>query len=534
MGIYLNPNNQGFQEALNSKIYVDKTGLIEHLNEVVSTKDKFICVSRPRRFGKSMAVDMLTAYYSRGCNSKEMFSKLKIAGSNSFEKHLNKYNVIHLNISLYSSVKSIEDKIKEIIFDIIGDFAYEFTDLGINSSTAPTVLILIRSLNKIYARTRIPFIFIIDEWDCIFREDKRDTTSQEIYLNFLRALLKDQVYVALAYMTGILPIKKYGVHSALNMFKEVSILNPRGYEEYTGFTECEVKALCEQFKQPFDEMKRWYNCYNLNSIAVYNPCSVVNALTDGFDTYWNNTETYEALKVYIDLNLDGLKDKVMHLLAGEEIKINTSKFQNDMTTFSCADDVLTLLTHLGYLTYDSFLQKVRIPNSEVAIEFVNSIEDDRWGEVARLISCSEELLKATLNKNADKVAELIQQCHMENTSILKYNDENSLSCVISLAYYSARREYEIWRELPTGNGFADMVFVPRRNTTNPILVVELKKDQSSGIAIKQIRERNYISKLKSYSIEILLVGINYDSKNKKHSCIIETMNQKPQSTSFFS
>lgn len=190
-------------------------------------------------------------------------------------------------------------------------------------------------------------------------------------------------------------------------------------------------------------MKRWYDGYDLNGIAVYNPCSVVNALTDGFDTYWNSTETYEALKMYIDLNLDGLKDKVTQLLVGEEVKVNTLKFQNDMTTFNTADDVLTLLIHLGYLTYDSSSQKVRIPNSEVAIEFVNTIEDNSWGEVARLISCSEELLKATLDKNADRVAELIQQCHMENTSVLKYNYENSLSCVISLAYYSARREYEV-------------------------------------------------------------------------------------------
>lgn len=462
MGVNLNPDNIGFQESLNSEIYVDKTGMIELTNKIVSTRNKFVCVSRPRRFGKSMAADMLKAYYSRGCNSRGLFSQLKIANADSFEKHLNKYNVIYLDISLYSSVKNINDKIREILYDMTSDFSEEFPESGIVFPEELTILSVTRALNKIYTKTRIPVVFIIDEWDVIFRETKNDTESQTVYLDFLRNLLKDREYVALAYMTGILPVKKYGVHSALNMFTEISMIDPREYAEYTGFTEEEVRSLCERFNKSFDETKRWYDGYNLDGIAIYNPRSVVESMTSKhFNSFWNQTETYEALKIYLVLNYDGLKDKVTRLLAGGEVKVNTLKFQNDMMTFSSADDVLTLLIHLGYLTYDCSTKKVRIPNYEVSGEFINSIEDGGWENVIKSIRQSDELLSFTLAGKADKVAEIIQRSHMENTSILKYNDENSLACVISLAYYSAREKYVVFRELPTGEGFADMVFLPR-------------------------------------------------------------------------
>lgn len=522
MGLYLNENNDGFRESLNSRIYVDKTGLIEPLNDVIRTRDKFVCVSRPRRFGKSMAADMLVAYYSRGCDSRELFSNLKIAEAESFEKHLNKYNVIHLNISDFSSIRNIDEKIKRILHAMVDEFPEEFPELGFDYSGELTVFSVMEMFKKAYAKIKIPFVFIIDEWDFLFRETKNDIESQNVYLDFLRSLLKDKTYVALAYMTGILPIKKYGVHSALNMFTEISMTETREYAKYTGFTEEEVKALCKEFDMSYEETKRWYDGYNVNGIAAYNPCSVVGAMkSHNFNSYWNQTETYEALKMYLVLDFDGLKDKITRLLAGEELEINTLKFQNDMTTFSCADDVLTLLIHLGYLTYDSDTKKVRIPNCEVSGEFVSSIKDGGWENVVKSLEQSKELLTFTLAGKADKVAEIIQQNHMENTSILKYNDENSLACVISLAYYSAREKYEVFHELPTGDGFADMVFLPRRNIALPALVVELKKDGSAKAAIEQIRSKRYSEKLKNYSGEVLLVGINYNSKEKNHSCVIE-------------
>lgn len=517
MGIYVNPDNIDFQRAINSQIYVDKSGLIELTNAKLFTEQQFICVSRPRRFGKSMTANMLTAYYSRGCDSREMFSDLKIAKSADFEKHLNKYNVIHINmVNFLSESKDMNELIDFVSEDITEEILTEFSDVKF-----PKRQTLMRLLQSVFVQTKIPFVFIIDEWDCIFRIHKNDSDAQTKYLDFLRNLLKDQSYVALAYMTGILPIKKYGEHSALNMFTEVSMTDPREYAEYTGFTEDEVRVLCQQYNMPFEDTKSWYDGYTLMGISVYNPRSVVMSMTGGyFSNYWTSTETYEALKVYIDMNFDGLKDKVTRLVAGEKIPINPTKFQNDMTTLRSADDIFTLLVHLGYLTFDFYTKCVWIPNSEVAQEFINSIEDGGWEEVMKAINASDKLLQATINGDEQTVAEFIDKAHSENTSILKYNDENSLSCVISIAYYSAKRTYTVERELPAGKGYADLVFKPRRNNSNPAMIVELKYNKSAESAIQQIKDKNYPDCLKDYSGEILLVGISYDD-NKRHYCRIE-------------
>ncbi|MCI6561019.1 MAG: ATP-binding protein [Ruminococcus sp.] len=518
MGILLNPENINFQEALNSEIYIDKTELISNTNKILRTEQKYLCVSRPRRFGKSMAANMLAAYYSRGCDSKEMFSNYKIAKADSFEKHLNKYNVIHINMVEYMTDNdSIEEMISELNKAILFEIVNEFPDVNYYDKTK-----LIRSLKDVFAAKRISFVFIIDEWDCIFRKHKEDIDAQTIYLDFLRNLLKNQSYVALAYMTGILPIKKYGEHSAINMFTEISMTNAREFAEFTGFTESEVKELCTQYDMSFDETKRWYDGYNLKGISIYNPRSVVMSMTGhDFDNYWTSTETYEALKVYIQMNFDGLRDTVVRLLAGEKQVIDTTTFTNDMVTFNTKDDVLTLLVHLGYLTYNFDTKEVSIPNYEISEQFASTIKVMGWSEVANSLKISDELLKATLNGNEEKVAELIEKAHQDNTSILKYNDENSLSCVLSLAYYSARKSYTVERELPAGKGFADLVFKPRKNCHSPALIVELKYDKSADTAIEQIKNKQYTECLRDYSGEILLVGINYDKESKNHSCKIE-------------
>ena len=517
MGIYLNPDNMDFQMALNSEIYVDKSELIKQTNAQIYTEQRFICVSRPRRFGKSMTANMLAAYYSRGCDSKEMFSKYKISADPCFEKHLNKYNVIHINmVNFLGESKNIDEMIQFICEDIIDEIIEQYPDLNM-----PRRKTLLNVLNKAFAQYKIPFIFIIDEWDCIFRELKNDKESQEKYLDFLRDTLKDQSYVALAYMTGILPIKKYGKHSALNMFTEIAMTNAAPIQEFTGFTEKEVIKLCKDYKKDFSEVKRWYDGYTVNGESIYNPKSVVEALTRGiFKNYWTSTENYEALEEFIFRNDDGLRDTVIKLLAGEKKKIDPSTFTNDMVTFNSQDDVLTLLVHLGYLTFDSETNEVAIPNYEVSEQFASTIRNKDWAEVSKSLKVSDDLLQATLNCDAEKVAKLISDSHSENTSILQYNDENSLACVLSIAYYSARKDYILHRELPTGKGFADLVFIPRIGRTLPALIIELKKGHSAEDAIQQIKDNNYLHKVSEHSSEIILVGINYDEK-KGHTCIIE-------------
>ena len=495
MGIYLNPDNMDFQMALNSEIYVDKSELIKQTNAQIYTEQRFICVSRPRRFGKSMTANMLVAYYSRGCDSKEMFIKYKISADPCFEKHLNKYNVIHINmLDFVSKGNSITESFDYLSKRLIHEIKKENGDVDCFDWND-----LMSVLAEVFNEKRVPFIFIIDEWDCVFREYKNDTEGQIQYLDFLRRILKDQSYVALAYMTGILPIKKYGKHSALNMFTEIAMTNAAPIQEFTGFTENEVRRLCDEYKKDFNEVKRWYDGYTVDGESIYNPKSVVEALTRGaFRNYWTATENYEALEEFIFRNEDGLRDTVIKLLAGEKKKIDPSTFNNDMVTFNSQDDVLTLLVHLGYLTFDSETYEVAIPNYEVSEQFASTIRNKDWAEVSKSLKVSDELLQATLNCDAEKVAQLVSDSHSENTSILQYNDENSLACVLSIAYYSARKDYILHRELATGKGFADLVFIPRIGRTLPALIIELKKGHSAEEAVQQIKDNNYLHKVSEY------------------------------------
>ncbi|MBP3761314.1 MAG: AAA family ATPase [Ruminococcus sp.] len=517
MGIYLNPGNELFKEAANSEIYVDKTMLIDFTNHVLETTQKEICVSRPRRFGKSIAENMLTAYYSKGCESKELFSKFKIAETPDFEKHLNQYNVIHVDMQNFMKYPVIKEMIQRLTREILFDISIEFPDVKLFDENDLT-----RSLKDIFAQKKQKFIFIIDEWDCIFRIHKNNTSAQKEYLDFLRDLLKGQPYVALAYMTGILPIKKYGEHSALNMFKEYSMIMMKPVSEFTGFTDDEVKTLCSQYDISFEEMKSWYNGYVVDGVSVYNPNAVAEAVSRRqFSNYWSKTETYEALRFYIKMNFKGLKDAVKELIAGQKIPVNVLKFTNDMITFNSIDDILTLLIHLGYLTYDSDTKTAWIPNKEVRQEFVNSIEDGGFENIVTALKKSDKLLQYTLAQNAEKVSEMLSEVHNENTSVIQYNDENSLSCVLSLAYYSAQDTYAVYRELQGGEGFADLVFVPITGNSNPAMIIELKWDKNAGIALNQIKNRQYIKSLKDYHGKVLFVGINYDKKSKKHECKFE-------------
>lgn len=515
MGIYLNPGNDLFRQAIKSEIYVDKSMLIEITNSVFDTSDKHICISRPRRFGKSMAANMLAAYYSRGCDSKEIFKGLKIAQTKSFEEYLNKYNVVHFDVKRFAQIaQNSQELVNSIVKSIMWDMKREFKNIDI-----PDFMRLDEAFELVYSETHIPFVFIIDEWDCVFREYKKD--SNKVYLDFLCALLKERSYVALNYATGILPVKKYGEHSALNMYSEYSMANQAMFAEYTGFTSDDVTELCREFDMPVEKMAQWYDGYKVGKYDIYNPQSVVRAITTRiFDSYWTKTETFEALQMYIKIDMDGLRQSVIRMIAGEHIPVNTGKFQNDMVSLNSADDVLTLLIHLGYLTYDFDTKTAWIPNKEVQQEFINCIEDGGWEEVMNSLRQSDELLSATLACDSDKVAEILEDVHQKNTSIIAYKNEMSLSVTLALAYYSAKNSYEIFRELPSGKGFADLTFIPRKGVDAPAMVIELKYNKSADNALEQIKAKHYTEKLEAFSGEILLVGISYDDE-KGHSCVIE-------------
>ncbi len=524
MGTYLNPGNASFHQIRNSE-YVDKTGLIDFINNRIDTLYKLICVSRPRRFGKTLAAKMLCAYYDKSCDSRKLFEGLKISEQKSFDTHLNQYNVIYLDITRFISRSvHINNLISDIQNCVIAELRIEYPNCISKQET-----FLPDALANITKITGNRFFIIIDEWDALFREAKENTSLQKNYLQLLRGLFKggpssDQTIVG-AYMTGILPIKKYGTESALTDFREYSMVNPLQLSEYVGFTEKEVQQLCETYQLDFNEMEQWYDGYSFSRVQhVYSPNSVMSAIyNEEIGNYWTKTETYESLKDYISINMDGLKDSIIAMLGGERIKIDPLSFQNDITTLKNKDDVLTLLVHLGYLAYNEKNRQVYIPNLEVSDSFKLAVQDTRWDTISTALKESDTLLHATIHGDCRTVANVLDYIHETSCSILQYNNENSLSCALTIAYYTARNDYEIFRELPTGKGFADLAFLPKKNCNKPAMIIELKYDQSADTAIRQIKEKRYGGVLKNYAGKLVLVGINYSKASKKHDCFIEIL-----------
>ena len=520
MGIYINKGNIGFRQARNSE-YVDKSGLIGIVNKTLFTRQKFTCVSRCRRFGKSMVAEMLCAYYDQSCDSRDLFADLEIIKDPSFEQHLNKYPVIYLDISDFVTrfhdetvVTHIEERIKE---DVLNNYPDTIVQEGDD---------LMDCLIKIVDSTGQQFIFIIDEWDAICREYKAGTSAMDRYVNWLRRMFKGgssaNVFAGV-YMTGILPVKKYKTESALNNFIEYSMIDSGNMGQYFGFTKAEVAALAQKHGTDFDELEKWYDGYQIGAQpSMFNPNSVMQAVTRRWcSSYWASTGAYDAVAGYINMNFEGLKDDIIRMLAGGRCKVRTSGFQNDMSIINTKDDVFTVLIHLGYLSFDRTRNECYIPNLEVSGEMESAIISNKWTHVVDALQQSERLLQATLDGDEEAVAQGVDAVHDENTSILSYNDENSLACVLSIAYYYAKNDYVMHRELATGKGFADLVLIPRKHVDSPAIVLELKYNQDADSAIDQIKRKQYPAKVAEYTDNLLLVGINYDKQQKTHTCRIE-------------
>ena len=524
MGSYLNPGNEAFAVALNSEIYVDKTGLLTYTNKVMNTLQGYICNSRPRRFGKSITANMLTAYYSKGCSSKEMFSGLEISRAKDFEKHLNQYDVLHWDIQWCMEPAGGPERIVSYISEkTISELKEYYPHI-----LPEEIRSLPEALSRINAASGTKFIVIIDEWDVLIRDEAADLKTQEEYINFLRAMFKGTEptkYIQLAYLTGILPVKKEKTQSALNNFKDYSMLHAGPIAPYVGFTEAEVQKLCEEYGHEFEKVKRWYDGYQIGTYHVYNPNAVVNLMLEGeFQSYWSGTASYEAIVPLINMDFDGLKSAVIEMLSGDHVPVDVTSFQNDTVSFANKDDVLTYLIHLGYLAYDRTFRTAFIPNEEIRQELILATKRKKWNELIVFQKESEQLLKDTIQMNGNAVAKEIEKIHREYTSVIQYNNENSLSSVLSIAYLSSMQYYfKPIREFPAGRGFADFVFIPKPEFQNyyPALVVELKWDKSVRAALDQIRDRKYPESVACYAGELLLVGINYNEKTKEHECRIE-------------
>ncbi|OOB80028.1 MAG: AAA family ATPase [Epulopiscium sp. Nuni2H_MBin003] len=514
--MYLNTQQgfESFKERLRSKVFVDKSMIIEILNERIGTDDKYICITRPRRFGKSQITYLLESYYSKEVNGKEIFDKLKISSTANYEEYLNKYNVIKLDFSDVEVEDTYEQYIGRIKRNLIKDLERKYTEVDLEQYDLIS--------NKLLA-TEEKFIFIIDEWDFIFNKGLY-IQNQKNFLEFLRNLLKGKTYVALCYMTGILPIKKHSTGSALNMFEEYTLLDDSIFEEYFGFTEEEVQKLCLEHDMPYEEVKRWYNGYlTENGIRVFNPRSVNIAITKKkCKSYWVNTGAMDEVLLYLRIDPDEVRDDVLRMVAGEEVEAyDIEEFRAGQEFPTTKEEVYSAMITLGFLTY--FDGMMSIPNKELMKEFEKALKAPCFGEIAILAKKSQEVLRATLNCDADKVAQIIQEVHNLRVDLYDYSKENGLTYVVDFAYMAARDRYRIEKEEHCGKGRADFTFHPISKRDIP-MIIELKCNDDSQTAIDQIVEREYSSKLFNlHKRDILIIGINYDGKTKVHTCEIKKL-----------
>ena len=519
MGIYLNPGFDNLMTDRRGDNYIDKSMLIKELNGFIRKPDPLICVSRPRRFGKTMAANMICAYYTKGCDSHEAFRGLKIADDPSFEEHINRYNVIFIDCGeMYCNKPEGWTTAQMINYCVVPEFIRAYPELEF-----PNECNLAMAISRVYSDTNEKFVIIMDEYDIVIRE--QDSADLPSYIKLLNGLFKSNSLsnaIALAYITGILPIIRDSVQSKLNNFKEFTMVNARRLAPFIGFTREETEYLAEKNGMDMAELERWYDGYCINGIELYSPKSVIEAVENRkCDDYWTQTGAFDAVSNYVDLNLEGLRDDVVLMLGGQHIPVTVSRYKNTMNDFGRKDDVFTYLIHLGYLAYDEKTRTCRIPNLEIIQEWGWLIGScGRYRNVYRIVETSGKLYEATVALDAQAVAEGLSKSHELMTSNMSYNNEQSLQSAIMLAYFYAYSYYTVIPECPAGKGYVDVIMIPAV-PGKPALVIELKRDKTSEEAMEQIKSRSYPSALEKYRGNTVLVAVNYDSKTKIHTALLE-------------
>lgn len=525
MGKYINKGNDGFRRYANGE-YVDKTELISYVNSTISMPTMLTCVTRPRRFGKTAAAQMLYAYYDKSTDSRELFAGYRIARDPSFERHLNKYPAVYLDVTDFTTRYEDRDDMVELMqADIIKDLLKAYPGVKADDDAD-----LMDVMLEIHMSTSEKFVIIIDEWDALCREAADRPALMNRYVNFLRRMFKGsntaRVF-ACAYMTGILPIKRYGTQSTLNDFQEFSMADPRQLAGFIGFTPDEVKILCQRHDMNYEDMKGWYDGYSFGAgyTSVFNPNSVMTACAShSYNNYWGRTSAFETLQRYIDLDMTGVQKSLEKLLRGEQQEVSALRFSFDIGSIGSDDELLTLFIHLGYLSYDVEKRTAKIPNKEIGMEFVEALRGSSTHQrLAGMVKCSDRLVKATLSGDEQEVARIIEQIHDSDVAPQFYNNEQALRSVLKLGYLSAIDDYVSIQELPAGKGFADIALIPRLGSGKAAVVVELKWNKAAAAAIEQIKRQDYPAVLRHFTNHVLLVGISYDEKTKQHTCRIERL-----------
>ena len=529
-----------FRYDIDSDLYIDKSLMIAELNKQINTNCRFICMSRARRFGKTMMTNLMSAYYSKNCNSRELFENLELSKHEGWDKYLNNVNVIQIDLQgFYSDAEDKSQTIRILQRKVVDELRKQFPTIEIQNSAS-----IATAITDIHNELGESFVIIIDEYDVLIRDKSVPASLCNEYIELLNALFKSnttQKAISLAYLTGILPIYREIVQSKLNNFTEYTMLAPDQFAQYFGFTGKEVKKICREKNTDYEMCKLMYDGYVYEKprelleqpdddgepvIHIFNPRSVTEAARNGrYRNYWVATSALEAITFYIDSNIAGIQDDIKALLKGEkEINVDVLRYNKNVERFATKDEIFTYLIHLGYLAYDPTKGTCHIPNGEIKSAWLRIMSDAKGFEpIQRMLENGRNLIVATENGDAEVVAQALDDSHADISNPLSYNRESSLQSAILMAYFYARKDYLVFSELPTGYGFADVVLVPTV-PQKPVIIIELKRDGEPTTAIEQIKSRNYAHAFRYHpGREAVLVGITYDAESKHHRCLIERM-----------
>ena len=535
MGIYLNSRTpfESYKATIAGVYFVDKTSLISELLPAFSTEDRYYCITRPRRFGKSVMANMVGSFLSKGADASELFDNLAISKTKNYQDHRNRHNVLFLDFSrMPRDCDHYSYYIKRIQDGLNRDLSESYPQVDMDTDGA-----VWDNLFHIFQQTGDKFVFIIDEWDAIFHKSFITASDQEKYLDFLRNLLKGQVYVEFTYMTGVLPIAKYSSGSELNMFLEYDIATSERFSDYFGFLDSEVDQLYHTYCQTVstakisrEDLRTWYDGYHTaGGTQVYNPRSIVCALMNNqLRNYWTSSGPYDEIFYYIKDNIDEIRNDFVLMISGERIETKMQEYAATAKELNTKGQIYSAMVIYGLLTYEE--GEVFIPNKELMEQYNQLLlSNEHLGYVYRLARESERMLRATLNQDTDTMAEILSFVHNTESPILAYNNETELSAVVNLVYLSARDKYRVEREEKAGKGFVDFIFYPERRNTEAI-ILELKIDSTPEEAIQQIKSKEYALRLKGkigenprYTGKIFAVGISYSRISKRHFCKVEVL-----------
>lgn len=534
MGQFLNNKEpyDKFKTVMNGTYFVDKSEILEELIPALQQEQRFFCITRPRRFGKTVMANMIAAFFEN-TGEPSLFEHLYIAEYAGYKEQAGKHDVIYIDFSeMPRECQNYQEYIDRVQNGLVRDIQEAYPELVIENNAAVWDI-----LSLVFNQTGHKFIFVIDEWDAVFHSSFITEKDKKDYLLFLKLLLKGQSYVELAYMTGVLPIAKYSDGSELNMFLEYNMATRVRFSEYFGFSDEEVDMLYQRYlektKKPQitrESLREWYDGYHTAAgERLYNPRSVVCALTDNqLSNYWVSSGKYDSIFTYIQYNVDQIQNDLTLMFAGERIPSGIQEYAATAQELKTKEEIYSAMVVYGLLTYDNGM--VFIPNKELMGSYASMMKKEQsLGYIYRLANVSSQMLQATLAGDTETMSKIIQYAHNTEVPILSYNNETELSAIINLVYLSARDQYRVEREDKAGKGYVDFIFYPVRYDQDCI-ILELKMNYTPEEAIAQIKEKEYALRFKGktaaqdkYTGRILAVGISYNKETKEHSCKVEEL-----------